>query len=55
MNYLATGINESPVIAQPAASAITDVRGRAVKFNGSGAIVLAGAGDIPLGIGLMTC
>ena len=55
MNYLATGINESPVIAQPAASAITDVRGRAVKFNGSGAIVLAGAGDTPLGIGLMTC
>lgn len=55
MNYLATGINESPVITQPAASAITDVRGRAVKFNGSGAVVLAGAGDTPLGIGLMTC
>lgn len=54
MNYLATSINESPVIVGTAASAITDVRGRAVKFNGSGAIVLAGAGDTPLGIGIMT-
>lgn len=54
MNYLATSINESPVIVGKAAAAITDVRGRAVKFNGSGAIVLAGAGDVPLGIGIMT-
>lgn len=54
MNYLGTSINESPVIVGQAASAITDVRGRAVKFNGSGAIVLAGAGDVPLGIGIMT-
>lgn len=54
MNYLATSINESPVIVQTAASAITDVRGHAVKFNSSGAIVLAGAGDVPLGIGIMT-
>ena len=55
MNYLATSINESPVIIGTAASAITDVRGYAVKFNGSGNVVLAGAGDVPLGIGLMTC
>lgn len=54
MNYLATSINESPVIVGQAAEAITDVRGRAVKFNASGAIVLAGAGDTPLGIGIMT-
>ena len=54
MNYLATSINESPVIVGQAAAAITDVRGRAVKFNSSGAIVLAGAGDVPLGIGIMT-
>ena len=44
MNYLATGINESPVITQPAATAITDVRGHAVKFNSSGAVILAVAG-----------
>lgn len=54
MNYLATSINESPVIVGVAASAITDVRGHAVKFNGSGQIVLCGAGDTPLGIGIMT-
>ena len=54
MNYLATSINESPVITGTAASAITDVRGYAVKFNGTGGVVLAGAGDVPLGIGIMT-
>lgn len=54
MNYIATSINESPVIACTAGAAITDVRGHAVKFNGSGAVVLASAGDIPLGIGIMT-
>lgn len=54
MNYLATSINESPVIVGTAASAITDVRGHAVSFNSSGNIVLAGAGDIPLGVGIMT-
>jgi hypothetical protein len=54
MNYLATSINESPVIVGTAASGITDVRGHAVKFNSSGAIVLAAAGDVPLGVGIMT-
>lgn len=54
MNYLGTSINESPVISLPAGAAITDVRGYAVKFNASGAVVLAGAGDTPLGIGIMT-
>lgn len=54
MNYLATSINESPVIVGTAAEAITDVRGHAVKFNASGQVVLAGEGDAPLGIGIMT-
>lgn len=54
MNYLATSINESPVIVGTAAAAITDVRGHAVKFNASGQVVLCSAGDIPLGIGIMT-
>ena len=54
MNYLATSINESPVIVGTAAAAITDVRGHAVKFDGNGNVVLAGAGDTPLGIGIMT-
>lgn len=54
MNYLATSINESPVIVGVATNAITDVRGRAVKFDSAGKVVLASAGDIPLGIGIMT-
>lgn len=54
MNYLTTSINESSVIVGTAASAIADVRGHAVKFNASGDVVLCGAGEIPLGIGIMT-
>ncbi len=54
MNYLATSINESPVIVGTAAAAITDVRGHAVKFNTNGNVVLCEAGDTPLGIGIMT-
>lgn len=54
MNYLATSINESPVIVGTAASAITDVRGHAVKFDNNGNVVLCSAGDTPLGIGIMT-
>lgn len=54
MNYLATSINESPVIVGTAAADITDVRGHAVKFDSSGNVVLCSAGDIPLGIGIMT-
>ena len=54
MNYLATSVNESPIIACTAGAAITDVRGHAVKFDSNGKVVLAGAGDTPLGIGIMT-
>ena len=54
MNYLATSINESPVIVGTAASAITDCRGKAVKFDANGQVVLAGAADTPLGIAIMT-
>ncbi len=53
MTYLATSINESPVITEVANAAIEDVRGRAVKYS-SGKIVLCGAADPALGIGIMT-
>ena len=53
MTYLSTGINESPVITEVANAAIADVRGRAVKYS-SGKIVLCGAADPALGIGIMT-
>lgn len=53
MTYLATSINESPVITDKAGAVIADVRGKAVKYN-NGAIVLAGAGETVLGVGIMT-
>lgn len=52
--YVTTQINDSSVIALPAGAAITDVRCRAVKFDSNGAIVLAGAGDAPFGVGIIT-
>lgn len=54
MTYLATSINESPVIVEKAGAAIADVRGKAVKFDTNGAIVLAGAGEAAIGVGIMT-
>ena len=54
MTYLATSINESPVIVDKAGATIADVRGRAVKFDTNGAIVLAGAGEAAIGVGIMT-
>lgn len=54
MNYMATSINESPVIVDKAGAVLADVRGRAVKFDGTGAIVLAAAGEKALGVGIMT-
>lgn len=54
MTYLATSINESPVIVDKAGAAIADVRGRAVKFDENGNFVLAGAGESVIGVGIMT-
>ena len=54
MSYTATSINESPVIVDKAGADIADVRGKAVKFDTNGAIVLAGAGEAALGVGIMT-
>lgn len=54
MTYLATSINESPVIVDKAGAVIADVRGRAVKFDENGKFVLAGAGESVIGVGIMT-
>lgn len=54
MNYMATSINQSPVIVDKAGAALADVRGRAVKFNENGEIVLATAAGKALGVGIMT-
>lgn len=54
MTYLATSINESPVIVDKAGADIADVRGRAVKFDENGCIALCAAGEAALGVGIMT-
>ena len=54
MTYLATSINESPVIVEKAGAQIADVRGKAVKFDDNGKIILAGAGEAAIGVGIMT-
>ena len=54
MTYLATSINETPVIVDKAGAVIADVRGRAVKFDENGKFVLAGAGESVIGVGIMT-
>ena len=51
--YLATSINESPVIVDKAGEVLADVRGKAVKYA-DGAIVLAGANEAVIGVGIMT-
>ena len=52
MTYLATSINDSPVIVDKAETVIADVRGRAVALEDG--IKLATAGSRPLGVGIMT-
>lgn len=52
--FMATSINESPVIVDKAGASIADVRGCAVKFDENGAVVLCAAGEAALGIGIMT-
>ena len=54
MTYLATSINQSPVIAAKAGATIEDVRGKAVKFSDGNVILCSTAGETVLGIGIMT-
>ena len=55
MTYLATSINDSAVITEKAGAALDDVRGKAVKYDASGNVVLCStAGEAAIGIGIMT-
>lgn len=51
--YTSTGINTSATIVGPA-GAEADYRGKAVKYNEAGAFVAAGAGEVAIGIGIVT-
>lgn len=53
MNYLATSINESPVIAFPASADLGDVRGKAVSLDENGTLILTATGKLPLGIAVL--
>ncbi len=54
MDYISTAVNDCPLISVKAGAALTDVRGRAVKFDDSGRLVLAAAGDTPLGVAALS-
>ena len=55
MTYLATSINNSAVISEKAGAVIADVRGKAVKYDTDGNVVLcSAAGEAAIGIGIMT-
>ncbi len=54
MDYFSTAINDSPLITVRAGAALTDVRGRAVKFDDSGKLVAAAAGDTALGVATLS-
>lgn len=54
MKYLATSINNSATISEKA-GAKADYRGKAVKYDASGNVVLCStAGEAALGIGILT-
>ncbi len=54
MDYISTAINDSPLITVRAGAALTDVRGRAVKFDDSGKLVVAAAGDAAIGVAALS-
>ena len=56
MIYTATQINTSPTIVAKAGASLdkVDVRGKAIKFDASGDAVLAGAGEVAVGIAILT-
>mgnify|MGYP003294516525 CR=1 FL=1 len=53
MSYTATGINTSATIVAPAA-AEADVRGKGIKLNAEGQAVVAGAGEVAIGLAIIT-
>ena len=53
--YMTSQINNSATIAEVAGAAIADVRGKFVKYDNDGNVVLAStAGEVVLGVGIIT-
>lgn len=53
LNYIGTQINQSPTITEKAGADIADARGKIVKYDASGNVVLATAGAVAVGITIM--
>ncbi len=54
MTYLATSINDSPTIIDKAGTEITDVRGKGMKFVDGALALCDTAGEVTIGVGIMT-
>jgi hypothetical protein len=52
--FMTTGINESYTITGTVAADVADVRGRGFKFDTVGNLTLASAGEVVIGVGIMT-
>lgn len=53
MNYIGSQINDSPTIVEKAGADVTDCRNLLYKYDNNGQLVVAGAGDLVAGIGLI--
>lgn len=53
VNYIGNQINQSPTITDVAGAAIADGRNKLYKYDANGQLVLAGAGENVVGIGLI--
>jgi len=54
MDYVSAPINESPVMAVKAGTDLTDIRGKAVKYDENGNVMQAAAGDTAIGIATLS-
>lgn len=54
MDYFATSINESPIIALKAGADLADAGGKAIALDADGKAVLAEAGAAAIGVALAT-
>jgi len=53
MNYIGSQINDSPTIVEKAGADVTDCRNLLYKYDDNGQLVVAGAGELVAGIGLI--
>lgn len=52
-NYIGSQINQSVTIVEKAGAACDDCRNKIFKYDDNGNVVLAGEGDLAIGIGLI--